>query len=75
MRWIKVLETIGTNFTIEVNQNNYATHYWLNSTDGTQYKLLKSQFEKLVTQYNLKIIKDYTYGKRKIQIYGVKEDG
>lgn len=75
MRWLDVLQTIGTDFTIEVNQNNYATHCWLIGADGAQYKLLKSQFEKLVAQYNMKVIREYTCGKRKIQIYGVKKDG
>lgn len=74
MRWLDVLQTIGTDFTIEVNQNNYATRYWLTSTDGTQHKLLQGQFEKLVAQYNMKVIRDYTYGKRRIQIYGCKKD-
>ena len=75
MRWIKVLETIGTDFTIEVDQNNYATKYWLIGADGIQHKIIGSQFEKLVQQYKLKVIKDYMYGKRKIQIYGSKKDG
>ena len=75
MRWIKVLETIGTDFTIEVEQNNYATKYWLIGADGIQHKIICSQFEKLVHQYDLKVIKDYMYGKRKIQIYGSKKNG
>lgn len=75
MRWINVLETIGTEFTIEVEQNNYMTKYWLIGADGIQHKIIGSQFEKLVQQYNLKVIKDYMYGKRKIQIYGSKKDG
>ena len=75
MRWINVLETIGDDFTIEVDQNNYATKYWLIGADGIQHKIIGSQFEKLVQQYNLKVIKDYTYGKRKIQIYGSEKDG
>ncbi len=74
MRWLNVLETIGTDFTIEVEQNNYATKYWLIGTDGIQHKIICSQFEKLVHQYDLKVIKDYMYGKRKIQIYGSKKD-